>query len=118
MEGIKGEKFIQLLFALIFCGAICGTFIYSLSLYGNVLGGIFSLASAAMLGLMSNLCRRRTNLGRWYQEKLMGFKEFIKVAELDRIKLLVYENPNYFYNVLPFAMVLGVRQMRLRISTA
>lgn len=108
-KGIKkGEKFIQLLFALIFCGAICGTFIYSLSLYGNVLGGIFSLASAAMLGLMSNLCRRRTNLGRWYQEKLMGFKEFIKVAELDRIKLLVDENPNYFYNVLPFAMVLGV----------
>ena len=108
-KGIKkGEKFIQLLFALIFCGAICGTFIYSLSLYGNVLGGIFSLASAAMLGIMSNLCRRRTNLGMWYQEKLMGFKEFIKVVELDRIKLLVDENPNYFYDVLPFAMVLGV----------
>ena len=104
----KGERFKQLLFALLFCGAICGTFIYSLSLTGNVLKGMISLTSVAMLGIMSNLCSRRTESGMWYEEKLTGFKEFIKAAELDRIKLLADENPGYFYNVLPFAMVLGV----------
>ena len=41
-------------------------------------------------------------------EKLTGFKEFIKAAEIDRIKLLVEENPGYFYNILPFAMVFGL----------
>ena len=104
----KGEKFIQLFFAFVFCGAVCGTFIYSLSLSGNVLTGLLSLAAAALLGIMSNLCSRRTKAGMWYQEKLIGFREFIKAAELDRLKLLVDENPNYFYNVLPFALVLGV----------
>jgi uncharacterized membrane protein YgcG len=108
-KGIKkGEKFIRLFFALVFCGAICGTFIYTLSLSGNVLTGLLSLTAVAMLGIMSNLCRRRTKAGMWYQEKLIGFKEFIKAAESDRINLLVDENPNYFYDVLPFAMVLGV----------
>lgn len=108
-KGIKkGEKFIQLFFALAFCGAVCGTYIYSLSSSGSVLTAAISLISAAILGIMTNLCNRRTKLGMWYEEKLIGFKEFIKVAELDRIQLLVDENPNYFYNVLPFAMVLGV----------
>lgn len=104
----KGERFKQLFFALFICGAICGTYIYSLSLTGNVLTALISLISAAMLGIMSNLCNRRTKIGMWYEEKLTGFKDFIKVTELDRIKLLVDENPNYFYHVLPFAMVLGV----------
>ena len=104
----KGERFKQLFFALLICGAICGTYIYSLSLSGNVLTALLSLISAAMLGIMSNLCNRRTETGMWYEEKLTGFKEFIKVAELDRIQLLVDENPNYFYDILPFAMVLGV----------
>ena len=104
----KGEKFIQLFFALVFCGAVCGAFIYALSLSGNAAGGMLSLAAAAVLGIMSNLCSRRTEAGMWYEEKLTGFKDFIKAAELDRLKLLVDENPNYFYNVLPFAMVLGV----------
>ena len=108
-KGIKkGEKFTQLFIAIVFCGAICGAFIYSLSLSGNVSGGLLSLAGAVMLGLLSNLCSRRTEAGMWYQEKLTGFREFIKAAELDRIKLLADENPNYFYHVLPFAMVLGV----------
>ncbi|MFA7550748.1 MAG: hypothetical protein WCZ68_08415, partial [Sedimentibacter sp.] len=104
----KGEKFKQLFIVLVFCGAICGAFIYALSLSGNVLTGLLSLAGAAILGIISNLCSRRTEAGMWYEEKLTGFKDFIKAAELDRIKLLADENPNYFYNVLPFAMVLGV----------
>jgi uncharacterized membrane protein YgcG len=104
----KRERISHLFFALLICGVICVTFIYSLSLSGNVLTALFSLMSAAMLGIMSNLCKRRTESGMWYEEKLIGFKEFIKAAELDRIQLLVDENPGYFYNVLPFAMVLGV----------
>jgi len=104
----KGERFKQLFFALFISGAVCGTFIYSLSLSGNAIRGLISLAAAAILGILSNLCSRRTESGRWYEEKLTGFKEFIKAAELDRIQLLADENPNYFYDILPFAMVLGV----------
>lgn len=40
--------------------------------------------------------------------KLLGFKEFIRVAELDRIRMLVNEDPNYFFDVLPYAYVFGL----------
>lgn len=40
--------------------------------------------------------------------KLLGLKNFIETAELDRINMLVEENPNYFYNILPYAYVMGL----------
>lgn len=39
---------------------------------------------------------------------LLGFREFIKTAEVPMLKALVDENPEYFYEVLPFAMVFGL----------
>ncbi len=40
--------------------------------------------------------------------ELLGLREFIKTAELPRLKMLVDENPSYFYDVLPYAMVFGL----------
>lgn len=40
--------------------------------------------------------------------KLLGFREFIKTAELPMLKSMVDQNPEYFYEVLPFAMVFGL----------
>lgn len=39
---------------------------------------------------------------------LLGFREFIEKAELPMLKALVDEDPKYFYNVLPYAMVFGL----------
>ncbi len=40
--------------------------------------------------------------------RIKGFREFIKVAEIERINMLVHENPNYFFDVLPYAYVFGL----------
>lgn len=40
--------------------------------------------------------------------KLLGLRNFIEQAELPRLKLLVNENPSYFYDVLPYAYVFGL----------
>lgn len=40
--------------------------------------------------------------------KLLGLKQFIETAELDKLKMLVDENPTYFFDVLPYAMVFGL----------
>lgn len=40
--------------------------------------------------------------------KLKGFREFIDTAEKDRLKMLVDQNPEYFYEVLPYAMIFGL----------
>lgn len=43
-----------------------------------------------------------------YYNKLRGFKDYIVNVEEDKINELVLENPNYFYDILPYAYVLGV----------
>ena len=52
--------------------------------------------------------RKRTETGNSWYGRLLGFKNFIDKAEKDRILTLVEQNPSYFYNVLPYAYVLGV----------
>lgn len=39
---------------------------------------------------------------------LLGFKEFIEKAELDQLEKLSQENPQYYYRVIPYAMVFGL----------
>ncbi|MDE6075833.1 MAG: DUF2207 domain-containing protein, partial [Clostridia bacterium] len=46
-----------------------------------------------------------------YTEKLnhiVGFRDFIKYAEKDKLEALLEGNPEYYYQVLPYAIVLGV----------
>ncbi|WP_422485496.1 DUF2207 domain-containing protein [Gudongella sp. DL1XJH-153] len=57
---------------------------------------------------LSPLAHKRTKKGIEWMQHLLGLKNFIEKAERDRIKLLVDEDPEYFYHILPYAMVLGV----------
>lgn len=40
--------------------------------------------------------------------RILGFKDFIKKAELDKLNKLVEEDPEYFYHILPYAYVFGL----------
>jgi uncharacterized membrane protein YgcG len=68
------------------------------------------VSAAATLALLSLtvIMRKRTEPGNKWYGQLLGFKNFIDKAEKDRILTLVEQNPSYFYNVLPYAYVLGV----------
>lgn len=57
---------------------------------------------------MSIFIDKRTPYGIQMLGKLLGFKNFLAVAEKSRIEQLVDQNPTYFYDVLPYAYVLGV----------
>ena len=39
---------------------------------------------------------------------ILGFKDFIKVTEEDKIKFMLEENPELYYDILPYAQVLDV----------
>lgn len=39
---------------------------------------------------------------------ILGFKKFIEVAEINKIKSLIKTNPTYGYDILPFAYILDV----------
>ncbi len=39
---------------------------------------------------------------------ILGFRDFLRDAEKDRLETLLADDPQYYYNILPYANVLGV----------
>jgi len=68
------------------------------------------------LGIVSIIieCVCLANLPQWTEEarhtkgEILGFRQFLKVAEEDRIRQLLRDDPNYCYDLLPYAYILGV----------
>lgn len=58
--------------------------------------------------VLSLFIRRRTERGHELLQKITGFKKFLETAEKERLETLVDENPTYYYDLLPYAYVLGV----------
>lgn len=40
--------------------------------------------------------------------KLLGLKEYIELAEKPQLEMMLNDDPNYFFNILPYALVLNV----------
>lgn len=57
---------------------------------------------------MAGLLPKRSEYGRMILEKILGFRKFLETAEKERLEALLEENPNYFYNILPYAQVLNI----------
>ncbi len=51
---------------------------------------------------------KRTKYGTEMLGKISGFRNFLMTAQKDRLETMVMENPNYFYDILPYTYVLGV----------
>lgn len=81
----------------------------------SIIGGTEKYISAAIgviIGIaafvLAFFIRKRTEEGHTNLQKIEGFKLFLKTAEKQRLETLVDENPKYFYDILPYAYVLGV----------
>ncbi len=73
---------------------------------------LMKYAAAVVSGITASvfvsIMVRRTEYGDKMLEKTLGFKEFIKEAEKDKLETLFASNPSYFYSILPYAMVLDL----------
>lgn len=75
-----------------------------LLLLGFILGIICILGMITLLKAMP----KRTKYGNEILGKIKGFKTFLETAEKNNINALVMQEPSYFYDILPYAYVLGV----------
>jgi uncharacterized membrane protein len=66
------------------------------------------------MGLCAVFIRKRTPQGVEWVGKILGLRNFIIAAESEKLKALVSENPSYFYNVLPYAYVLGITDLWIK----
>lgn len=95
-------------------GAIFSSFIPLIAAIGLLF--ITNADSLYWIGLLLSLviiffapyANKRTEIGRQWLSHILGLKQFIENAEKNRILTLVDDDPEYFYHVLPYAMVLGV----------
>ena len=58
--------------------------------------------------LLSGLMPKKSSYCIEVTERILGFKNFIIDVEKEKLEAMLDEKPEYFYNVLPYAQVLGV----------
>lgn len=74
----------------------------------SLIAAVSSIAMTLVASLFAIRIQRPTPYANRMLGRLLGFKTFIKTAEVDRIKLLVDEDPQYFFKVLPYAYIFGL----------
>ncbi len=69
---------------------------------------LYAIAGSLISLFFATIMKKRTqHMNEWYSE-ILGLKQFIEYAEKERLEMLVNENPSYFFNIMPYAYVLGV----------
>lgn len=69
---------------------------------------IVSIIVSLIGNILSSCVPRRSDYGKELLGEIVGFRNFMEVAEKDRLEALLEGDPEYFYNTLPYAQVLGV----------
>ena len=63
-------------------------------------------------GIIDSYCivgmKIRTEFSNKIYGEICGFRNFLNIAEKDKLEALVMQNPNYFFDILPYTYVLGV----------
>jgi len=81
---------------------------------GKILLTIPALISIASLFIIVNalpFIARLSDFGVHSRGLCLGFKSFLFAAEKQRLEMLLKENPDYYYNILAYAQVLGVSKI-------
>jgi len=97
----------------LFIGAIAG--FLGIILFVNdfgVIGAGSMLLTGGLIAIFGYFMPRKTIKGVDAYEKILGLKEYLTVAEKDRIKFhnAPEKRPQHFEKLLPYAMVLGVER--------
>lgn len=69
---------------------------------------IIGIISVIVIMLFIKIMPKRTPYGNEILGKIRGFKRFLETAEKPQLESLVAQNPEYFYNILPYTYALGV----------
>ena len=75
---------------------------------------IIGIICVATLILFIKIMPKRTPYGNEILGKIRGFKRFLETAEKPELESLVENNPEYFYNILPYTYALGISDKWIR----
>ncbi len=101
---VVGIAFLCLIFFIV---NLIYNFIDGVSIWPSFSFLVMNLTTIALI-FISLLIKKRSKYLQDILQEILGFKEFLETAEKDRIEMLVKDNPKYFFDVLPFTIVLKV----------
>lgn len=116
----KYNKNTPFVIRLVFGIFYCGMFLFGILIIitdGNIssmcsdynialFAGAFGLAALSLYFMPNAFITNE--LGNKVLGEIYGFKEFLVTAEKDELEKLLDENPTYFFDILPYAIALGV----------
>ncbi len=102
---------IILIFPIMFFAMPYGMFVLLMAMEAYDYGYIMYFAPviwAVCEFLLPFFMGRRTEEANALYGKMEGFKDFLLKAELPRIQLMFDENPDYFSEILPWCLIMGI----------
>lgn len=110
----KGNIVVRLLFSLLLLAGAGVVYIVFLRDAFSCVNGwyqiayVFALIASFIVMFFNTYMSKRTPYGTEMLGRIRGFKNFLETAEKDKLEALVMENPQYFYEILPYTYVLDV----------
>jgi uncharacterized membrane protein len=83
---------------------LCFLFLF---IYG-VLAAVLGTITCVSIAFMSFFLQKKNQQGNTVFSELKGFKQFIKMAEVARLKVLIEQDPNYFEKTMSYALAFGL----------
>lgn len=75
---------------------------------GPWLIGLCSALGQLLCGLMAAYGGRRSDLGRQNGCQILGFRHYLRTVSKEELNRIQTNDPEYFFNTVPYAMALGV----------
>lgn len=111
INDIESRNKMYLTFTLLFIGIVAwiGSYLYIRDL-NPAYNIVYTLSFAAIFisGFFAIITNRKTSYGEMISSKVLGFRNYLNTAEKNQLEKLVEDDPNYFYNILPYTYVLNI----------
>lgn len=72
--------------------------------------GLLTLVVQIIAGFAAAYGGKRSSMGKQNAAQILSLRQFLKTIQKEELAQLQQKDPEYFYNMMPFAMALGVSQ--------
>lgn len=74
----------------------------------SIISSLSATVAMVFISYTSIFIEKRSVYGQTQIEQILGYREFLDKVEVDKLKTLIDEDPEYFYHNLSWAMVFGL----------
>lgn len=87
---------------------LCILFAFLFLITWGILSAVMMVLTSVFLLFMNTYMVKKNKKGNEVFSDLLGFKQFIKVAEENKLRMLLHDSPNYFETTMGYALTFGL----------